>query len=206
LWNPDQFENMGRSNMSVLRDLVVRNRSYRRFEESHEVTRETLLDLIGLARWVASAGNRQPLRYILAVERQTNAHIFPCLSWAGYLEDWQGPASGERPAAYILILSDQSIPEDYWCDAGIAAQTILLGATERGLGGCIIGTFRQQKLQREFAIPDQMRICLVLALGKPAETVVLEDVRPGRGIRYWRDEKGTHHVPKRTLGELILPV
>lgn len=190
--------------MTNLYDLIRRNRSYRRFDESHHITRETLVELVGLTRCTASGANRQPLKYILSVSPETNGRIFPCLAWARYLTDWDGPAPGERPVAYIVILIDETISEDCRCDDGIAAQTILLGAVEKGLGGCMIGSVQREKLHRELSIPDQLRVRLVLALGKPAEKIVLEDMEQGGDFRYWRDEKGVHHVPKRKLEELIV--
>lgn len=190
--------------MTSLCELIRRNRSYRRFDESHLIPRETLVELVGLARFNASATNRQPLKYILSADPETNGRIFPCLTWAAYLKDWDGPSPGQRPAAYIVILIDETITKDWWCDDGIAAQTILLGAVEKGFGGCIIGGIQKERLRRDLAIPDHLRIRLVLALGKPAETVVLEDLEHGGDIRYWRDEKGVHHVPKRKLEELIV--
>ncbi len=190
--------------MSSLGDLVLQSRSYRRFDESHPISRETLVELVGLARCIPSTANRQPLKYIVSADSETNARIFPCLAWAGYLKDWQGPAPGERPSAYIVILMDENITKDVGCDEGIAAQTIRLGAAEKGLGGCIIGTFQRERLRRALAIPNHLRIRLVLVLGKPAEVVVLEDAELGGDIRYWRDEQGVHHVPKRTLDELIV--
>lgn len=189
--------------MTSLRDLVLRNRSYRRFDESHRISWDILLELVELARKTASAGNRQPLKYILSVDPETNDRIFSCLTWAGYLKDWQGPERGERPTAYLVILIDETITNDCWCDDGIAGQTILLGATEKGLGGCMIGAIDRERLRDELSIPDHLRIRLVLALGKPAEAVVLEDLDPGGDIRYWRDKEGIHHVPKRKRGELI---
>jgi nitroreductase len=190
--------------MANLRDLVLSNRSYRRFDESHRIEHKTLVELIGLARCTPSAANRQPLKYILSADQKINDHIFPCLLWAAYLKDWQGPAPGERPTAYIIILIDEIITKDWWCDDGIAAQTILLGAVEKGLGGCMIGSINKERLRRELAIPKHLQIRLVVALGKPAEDVVLEDLEPGGDIRYWRDNEGVHHVPKRTLAELIV--
>jgi nitroreductase len=190
--------------MTSLSDLIRRNRSYRRFDESYLIQRETLVELIGLARFTASGANRQPLKYILSTAPETNGRIFPCLTWAAYLKDWDGPPPGERPAAYIVILIDDTITKDWWCDDGIAAQTILLGAVEKGFGGCIIGGIQKERLRRDLAIPDHLRIRLVLALGKPVETAVLEDLEHGGDIRYWRDEKGVHHVPKRKLEELIV--
>jgi nitroreductase len=190
--------------MTSLREIVLRNRSYRRFDESHHIPRGTLVELVGLARCTASGANRQPLKYIISTDPEPNGRIFPCLAWARYLKDWDGPAPGERPVAYIVILLDETISEDGGCDHGIAAQTILLGAAEKGFGGCMIGSVQREKLRRELTIPDHLHIKLVVALGKPAETVVLEDLKPGGNIRYWRDEKGIHHVPKRKLEELIV--
>jgi nitroreductase len=191
--------------VTTLKELVLANRSFRRFDESQPVTRETLVELVGLARVTASAANRQPLKYLLSADPETNAKIFPTLAWAAYLTNWPGPGPGERPAAYIVVLVDESIATEWWCDDGIAAQTILLGAVERGLGGCMIGAIQKERLRQALGIPAQLKIRLVLALGKPAETVTLEDLPPGGDIRYWRDEADIHHVPKRRLDELILP-
>jgi nitroreductase len=190
--------------MTTFTELVLRNRSYRRFAETVAISREILVELVGLARCTASAANRQPLKYILSADPGTNSRIFPSLSWAAYLKDWDGPVAGQRPAAYIVILIDQTIAKDWWCDDGIAAQTILLGAVEMGLGGCILGGIQKENLRRELDIPSHLMPRLVVALGKPAETVVLEDLAPGGDIRYWRDEQGVHHVPKRSLDELII--
>lgn len=146
----------------------------------------------------------QPLKYILSCERAQNAIIFPHLAWAGYLKDWPAPADGERPAAYIIILGDKRVRDSFGCDHGIAAQTIMLAATEKGLGGCIIGSIRREDLRQALGIPSDYEILLVLALGKPRERVVLEAIGPDGDIRYWRDEQGVHHVPKRTLNEIIV--
>jgi nitroreductase len=188
----------------TIRDWVLRNRSYRRFQQEVAVDRATLRELVDLARLSPSAANVQPLRYILFCDPQTNALIFPHLGWAGYLLDWPGPPEGERPAAYIIILGDTRLKASFGCDHGIAAQSILLGATERGLGGCIIGSIRREELRQALGIPAHYEILLVLALGRPKETVVLEAVGPEGDIRYWRDAAGVHHVPKRSLDELIV--
>ncbi len=190
--------------MGNFHDLVLKNRRYRRFDESYVISREGLVELISLARYTASLANRQPLKYLLSADPETNGRIFPCLAWAGYLKDWDGPAPGERPSAYILILLDETIAKDALCDDGIIAQKILLGAMERGLGGCIIASIQRERLGWEPKIPENFKIRLVLALGKPAERVVLEDLEPGGDIRYWRDEEGIHHVPKRKVDELIV--
>lgn len=186
----------------MIKDLILKNRSYRRFHQDQPVNIETLRELIELARLSPSAGNLQPLRYILSAEPKTNDLIFRHLAWAGYLTDWPGPADGERPSAYVVILADKQTSPTVSCDHGIAAQSILLGAAEKGLGGCIIGSIVRDELSRALSIPDRYAILLVLALGRPKETVVLETAIDD--IRYWRDEHGVHHVPKRPLEEIIL--
>jgi nitroreductase len=187
-----------------LRELVSRNRSYRRFHQDVAIDLETLKGLVDLARLSASAGNHQPLKYILSRDLKMNALIFPQLGWAAYLKDWPGPSEGERPSAYILILGDKDIRESFGCDQGIAAQSILLGATEQGLGGCIIASVRKEELRLALGIPDRYEILLVLALGKPKETIEIEPVGANGDIKYWRDDQGIHHVPKRSLEEIIL--
>ena len=187
-----------------LKELVEKCRSYRRFVEEHPVGKEVLLDLIRLARLSASAGNLQPLKYYLSYTPETNQRIFPSLRWAAYLKDWPGPVPGERPAAYIVVLGDRDIAQVFGVDAGIASQNILLGAVERGLGGCILGSIDREELRKALEIPNHLEILHVIALGKPAEKVVIEDMPPGGDVRYWRDEEGVHHVPKRPLEELII--
>ena len=188
----------------MIRDLITRNRSYRRFYQEAVIEHETLSELVDLARLSASAANMQPLRYILSCDPEKNALIFPHLAWAGYLKDWPGPSEGERPSAYIIILGDTEITQSFGCDHGIAAQSILLGATEKGLGGCIIAAVQRDKLCQALKIPPRYEILLVLALGKPRETVVVETVGADGDIKYWRDSEGTHHVPKRLLDEIII--
>jgi nitroreductase len=188
----------------MLHDLIERNRSYRRFHQDEAVALETLRELVDLARLSASGANRQPLKFILSCTPEKNAMIFPYLAWAGYLRDWGGPEEGERPSAYIVILRDTEIGGSSGADQGIAAQSILLGATEKGLGGCIIASIQRESLRQALDIDPRYEILLVLALGRPSETVVLEPLGPDGDIRYWRDNAGTHHVPKRSLDELIV--
>ena len=188
----------------MINELVKENRSCRRFYEDHAVAPETLKELVNLARMSASGANLQPLKYILSCDPSKNADIFSCLAWAGYLKDWPGPREGERPAAYIVVLGDTSISESAGCDHGIAAQTILLGAREKGLGGCMLGSIDRDALRASLNIPAQLKILLVIAIGKPREQVVLETVGEDNSIRYWRDNDGVHHVPKRKLEDIIV--
>jgi len=188
----------------MIAELIRDNRSCRRFYQDRAVTLETLKELVNLGRLSASGANLQPLKYILSCDPSKNAEIFSCLAWAGYLKDWPGPEEGERPSAYVVMLGDKGISEDAGCDHGIAAQSILLGAREKGLGGCMLGSINRKALRDILVIPSHLKILLVLAIGKPKERVELETVDAGGSIRYWRDGDGVHHVPKRKLDDIIL--
>ena len=143
------------------------------------------------------------MKYFLSADKNTNEKIFSTLAWAGYLKDWDGPVKGERPSAYIIILGDTSLTNNFYCDHGIVSQSMLLGAVEKGLGGCIFASIKREKLKTLLNIENYLEVLLVIALGKPKEEIVIEDVMED-DIKYYRDEKQVHHVPKRKLRELII--
>jgi len=184
------------------RELVLRTRSYRRFDQNQKVLPETLEYLIDLARNTPSARNAQPLKYVYSCNPAKNNEIFNCLKWAGALPDWDGPAEGERPVAYIAMLLDTEITANPYWDPGIALQTIMLGASDIGLSGCPIANIDGSLLAGILELPENLEICLVLALGVPGEKVMLEQLS-GENFNYWRDAAGDHHVPKRKLEEII---
>lgn len=188
----------------MIKDIILENRSYRRFYQDTPIERETLVELVDLARCSASGSNRQPLKYMLSWTPERNAQVFANLAWAGALPDWPGPVEGERPAAYIIILGDTEIGKNFGVDHGIAAQSIMLGAVEKGFGGCMLASVRRDELRKALDIPEQYEILLALALGKPKEQVVMETLAPDGDFRYWRDEKQVHHVPKRQLEDIII--
>lgn len=187
-----------------LKELLKKNRSYRRYDGHYALDRATLVSLVGLTRLCPSASNRQPLKYFLSWEKATNDIIFSCVRWAGALKNWGGPSESERATGYIVILGDTRIAKNFFCDHGIAAQSILLGAAERGLGGCMLASFNKDKLKPALRIPDHFDVLLAIAIGKPQETVVLDFDKNPDEIPYWRDEQGAHHVPKRALEQLIV--
>lgn len=187
-------------------DLIKKNRSYRRFYQDEAIKQETLKDLVNLARLSASAANKQPLKYVLSCTPAKNQAIFDTLAWAAYLKNWDGPQEGERPAGYIIILNDTGLASPFvHIDIGIASQSILLGAVKTGLGGCILAAIKRDRLRKNLDIPEQYEIMAVLALGKPKEISVIEPMSGG-DVKYWRDEAGGHHVPKRSLDEIILNI
>jgi len=188
----------------MLKDLVAKNRSYRRFYEE-SISTETLKELVALARITPSTANSQALKFRLVNTPEENAKVFQTISWAGALPDWDGPEEGERPSAYIILLCDQTLGKNKMTDDGIAAQTILLGAVEKGLGGCMLGNIKRSELAGILGIDTKRyTIDLVLALGKPKETVVLVDMPENGDNRYYRDENQIHYVPKRSLEDLII--
>lgn len=188
----------------MIKELILKNRSYRRFYQDKLIQMDTLKEFVNLARLSPSAANVQPLRYILSNAKEQNDKINKHIFWAGYYKDWDGPIEGEKPSAYIIVVKDTTLKKDSSQDEGIAVQSILLGAVENGLGGCIIGNIDKKKLAEAINLNEKYEIALVIALGYPKEEVVIEIINESSDVRYWRDENGVHHVPKRTLEDLIL--
>ena len=189
-------------------DLVPVTRTVRRYREDQPIGDAVLRGLVDLARLGGSASNRQPLRFMIVTEERLRRRMFHCLGWAGYLRDWPGPGEGERPPAYIVCLLDRDRsggPEKYaYVDLGIATQNLLLGAAEQGIYGCRIASFSPE-METVLRLDERYKVLLVVALGYPAERVVLEETGMDGDIRYWRDENGVHHVPKRRLDDVLLP-
>jgi nitroreductase len=188
----------------MLEDLIRKNRSCRRFIQSRLLDLNTLNELVNLARLSASAANLQPLKYVICCNPEKNAEIFTCLAWAAYLKDWPGPLEGERPSGYIVVLGDTAIAQDFGCDHGIACQSILLGAREKGLAGCMLGAVNREKIRDILNLDAQFNILLVIALGVPREEIFIEPLGADGSIRYWRDNRGVHHVPKRSLKDIVI--
>lgn len=193
----------------MIKNLILKNRTYRRFKQDIKISINDLYDLIDLARLTPSPRNRQSLKFYLSNEEKQNEKIFATLSWAGALPEWRGPSESEKPAAYIIILGDNSIlpkVKNSYHDvaSGFAAQSILLGAAEKGYGACTVAAVQRQKLKKELNLPEYFDILLVLALGVPAETVIITEMPADGNYNYWRDEKQIHYVPKRSLEEIII--
>jgi nitroreductase len=186
----------------ILKELLLKTRSYRRFYEEKKLSIEELKEMVDNVRLSPSAANKQPLKFILVTDDSMNQKIFPYLRWAGYLPEWDGPGVGERPAAYIVMMGNRKESPNIDADYGIAMQTIMLSAAEKGYGGCIIGSFDKDKVRELLNIPAELETPVILALGKPKEQVVIDEVKEGN-IKYWRDEQQVHHVPKRNLDDLI---
>lgn len=186
----------------MFKELVIKNRSYRRFTQKR-ITSSELRELIDLARLTPSGRNAQPLKYYLISSKEGCSKLFGHLAWAGYLENWPGPVENERPTAYVIVLGDTTLSSLFGIDPGIAAQTLLLGAVEKGMGGCILGSIQREEIRAEFNIAKQFEILYVIALGYPIEQVAIESMGADGDVKYWRDAQQVHHVPKRALADLI---
>ena len=186
------------------KDLVARTRSYRRFDQSVTIPQETLESWVALARIVPSSANLQALKFLVVNDQELNALVFKSISFAGYLKEWGGPKEGEKPTAYVLILGDTTIKQNFDLDTGIAAQTIMLAANEAGFGGVMMAAIKRDALREDLQIPVHFELVLLLALGKPTEQVIVEETSEEHDFRYYRDTEDVHHVPKRPLSELII--
>ena len=189
----------------MLKDLVKSCRSYRRFYENISIPQEELMDMIDTVRLTGCTANCQPLKYRIINTPEECEAIFPHLAWAGALPDWDGPQKGERPSAYIIILCDLKIAKNKLWDEGIAAQTLMLAATEKGYGGCMIGSCRRSEILSVLKLdPEAYSVGLVLALGKPKEEVKIVPVGNDGNTAYYRDEAQVHYVPKRSLEDVVV--
>ncbi|PLX95021.1 MAG: nitroreductase [Desulfuromonas sp.] len=188
------------------RGLIEKTRNYHYFVESEKITEDVLRELVDYARLAPSTSNLnlQPLRYLISCDEERNEKVFDTLSWQGYLRGWGGPIKGVKPTGYIIVLGDKTVCSSYVADQGIAAQSILLGATNKGLGGCIAAKVQRRKLREALDLPTRYEILLVIAIGKPGEEIILEHQEPGADAYGWHDESGNYHLPKRSLDSVIL--
>ncbi|MDE7402653.1 MAG: nitroreductase family protein [Muribaculaceae bacterium] len=189
-----------------LRDLMISNRTVRRFNQSKAVSTDTLRQLVELTRYCPSGRNAQPLRYLIINDSEGCDKIFPLLKWAGYFHDWDGPSAGERPSAYLVQCMDTDYGKNPMCDDGLQLEAITLGLHTLGMAGCIIKAFNIPELTKSFNLGEKYVPQHVLAIGYPAEEVVIEDIpdSPDSDFKYFRTADGRHHVPKRQLSSLII--
>ena len=191
----------------MIKDLVRKNRSYRGYDESRKITEDELKELVDTARVAGSAANLQPLKYRLVCSDAEVAKLNGITRWGKMLKDIELPHKGKYPTAYIVICVDTDItkaPENANTDIGIAAQTILLAAVEQGLGGCMIGNYEKAQAAEALELPERYVPQLIVAIGKPDETVVLTDTGEDGSVKYYRDANDVHYVPKRRLEDILL--
>lgn len=189
---------------SLIETLIKQNRTYRRFDEAVAIDRLQILRWLDIVRQTPSARNVQPLKYIIITDEALCHEITALQRWAAMLPEWEGPAVGERPRAYLLQLIDTDIAPAARFDEGIQLQALGLLAAEAGYGICILAGHGKGEITRRLDLPTHLSINAIVAIGKPHEEIILEEARSADDVRYWRDEAGRHHVPKRPLSELII--
>lgn len=183
---------------------IVSRRTIRKFQQK-SIKLSILKRIVDAGRLAPSAGNLQPLEYVIAVDDALRKKIFPNLRWAAYIVPEGNPKDGERPIAYIIILVNKEISfgSFFKYDVGASAQNITLAALEEGIGCCWIGSFNRKKIKNILKITEQYSADLVLALGYPLESPEYYDIGKGKSIKYHKDILGVLHVPKRKLDDII---
>ena len=188
----------------MLKDLVEKTRSYRSFNPEKEIEKSVILELVDVARKCSAAMNTQPLKYKIVTDKEERSALFKITRWAGKL-GIKLPPEGHEPTAYIVICHDETVAAQrpiFLYDIGIVTQTIMLAATEKGLGGCIIGSATEDEMKCVLGLEEKIVPKLILALGVPDENVEVIDAKDG-DTSYYR-ENGVHYAPKRRLDEIII--
>ncbi|MGB9893035.1 MAG: nitroreductase family protein [Candidatus Saccharicenans sp.] len=187
--------------MEKFLELIKKRRTIRQFR-AEEIPENILLELLDLARLAPSAANLQPLEFMLIKDSEVRRKVFPCLRWAAYINPAGDPKPGQEPTAYVIILVNTEIREKgFEYDVGAAAENIIIGALTQGIGSCWLISIDRDKLRNILDIPEKYRIDSVIALGYPAEEPIVEDFQDS--IKYWKDETGLLHVPKRRLEKVV---
>ena len=190
----------GEKNLTVY-DLIVQRRTIRRFKQV-EISEESLTKIVNAGRLAPSGANLQPLEFIIIHKKGLLKPVFSTLKWAGYIAPAGNPPVGSQPVAYIVVLINSDIKKDGGSsDAAAAIENMIFAALDQGIGSCWIGSISRKDLRARLNIPQNYRIDSVLAMGYPDESPVVEEVK--NSIKYWKDEEGTLHVPKRNLNKII---
>lgn len=180
-----------------LEQAIASRRSIRRFAQ-RPVPQADLRAIADAGRLAASAGNRQPCRFLAVSRPELVQAMHDHVAW---LAGAGAPGVGAQPMAYLVILADPALNRNYSSDCAAAAQNMLLAAHGRGLGGCWIGSVNRDAVQALLAIPGGLEIYAVIALGYPAEQAVIVDAEDDVAVT--RDAAGVVQVPKRQLADIL---
>lgn len=183
------------------KNIVKNTRCTRRFKPNTTIKKDELIELIDIARTVSSGKNMQPLKYIAISDDKIKDEVYKPLKWAAHLKDWD-QSEDEKPSAYILVINDTSIEGFSAIDSGIAMQTIMLGATSKGYAGCILASIDKVEYKKLFNLENHLEPMFIIALGVRDESIKVVDVE--QDTNYYRDDNGTHFVPKRKLSEVLI--
>lgn len=185
--------------------VIYKRRTIRRFKQD-PIPVETLKKLIDFARVAPAGRNIQCVEYIIVHNPEMREKLFPLVKWAGSLpKEERDPEINRRPTAYIIVLVNTNIKKGYFVyDIGAAVENILLGAVNHGLGSCWMGNINARRIRTLLEIPDYYEITHVISLGFPDEESILE--RYEDSFKYWKDDEGVMHIPKRSLDNIIFKI
>ena len=185
---------------SSLMTLLEKNRSTRGYDASFIVRKDQLRRIVSVNTRVASARNRQPLRFRLVTSEEAHK-VLPYIRMGSALCEMNLPLPGHEPNAFIVVCSVIEPRQSTYIDLGISVQSMLLQAVEIGLNGLCIMSFDKERIVSELNLPHEP--LMVVAIGKGAERFRLVDVDTSASRDYYREE-GVHCVPKLVLDELII--
>ncbi len=180
---------------------IITRRSIRKFRQK-SIPSATLDKILESARLSPSAGNLQPCEFIVVNEAKAKDDLFSALKWAFYIAPKGNPGIDERPVTYIITIADTRKSASWGLvDSTIAMENMTLAAWSFGVGSCWMGAIDKERIRQMFAIPSNYSVEFVLALGYPKERSVVEAYKGE--VKYWKDDKGVLHVPKRSLKDIV---
>lgn len=185
-----------------LDSLLKKNRSYRGYDNSWKVPVSVLEKMVEVTQWVPTGKNQQAFRFKFVTEESEVRTVTENVKMGALLPELHLPMPGTEPPAYIIVCTTVPECKRVQVDAGIAVQSMLLKAVEMGYNGLIIAAFNAKKLTEAFALPYPP--VLVLAVGKGAEKIEMTEISADESHNYYRDENGTHFVPKVRWQELVI--
>jgi nitroreductase len=166
-------------------DAIRQRRSVRSYEE-RDVPDELVEELLGLTRYAPSSMDGQPWRFVVVRDREIKERI------AAAKNDSCPPAKRRYPADFLVgapllvaVCVETKRSFDRARENGIlAAATLMLAATARGLGSVYLSAYRngdcglQSRIGALLRLPEGFEpICLV-PLGYPSEQPPPRRLRP----------------------------
>lgn len=183
-------------------DAVKERRTIRKFRQD-PLKQEDIMQIIDCARLAPYGANLQPLKFAVITDESKRKELYPLIKYAGYLTDWN-PEFEECPPVFIAVLNDTSLKPTAKseCDSGAAVTSMCLAATEFGIGSCWLGAIDRAMIKTKLGIDEKYDVTYMLGLGYPAQSGETFDMKDD--IKYYFDENGNVHVPKRMLSDIII--
>ncbi len=156
------------TNPRQLTDFLKSLRAVREFT-TQAIPADVVQDILEVARWSGSAGNRQFAEIVTVSKRDTLTALSRLPGYAGHL---RGAALG------IVLVMPGAWPEGESFDEGRLAERIMLAAAAHGLGSSI-GWFSPEgrgEANRILGVPGKRVVRTVVSMGYPAHA-------PRRGSR-----------------------